>query len=154
MKQKIRTRLIPEKGLDLEPKYIKESEVDTDFTRTMAHVVGQTGLQSIIIRATSDGRLLVASAGTANEIYVVEQGNAPDAYNAGSTYDQADAIFCTDLLIETFAATISFRDVNGNWGDDKALPVGAYSIDFIQYGIRIQNRVGAAVSAYEITLYR
>ena len=153
MKQKCRSVLIPEIGLSVEPEFIKEFEVDTDFTRALAHVAGQTGGRSILIKATSDGRLLVAAAGTSMEIYAVENGNAPDAYNAGSTFEFVAAQYVTDLLIETFGATISFRNAAGVWGDNKALPVGAYSIDLIHYGVRIQNRVALSVCAYEITTY-
>ncbi len=153
-KQKIRTVLIPEIGLTLEPEFIDEFEVSTEFIRSLSHVVGQTGNRSIIIKATSDGRLLVAAAGTSMEIYHVEDGNAPNAYNAGSTYEQADAIYTTDILVEDFAAEISFRNLAGIWGDDKTIPVGLASIDFIHYGIRIQNRVAASVAVYEFTFYR
>lgn len=153
-KQKIRTILIPEIGLQLEPEFIAEFEVNTEFTRAIAHVAGQTANRSIMIRATSDGRLLVAAAGTSMEIYHVETGNAPDAYNAGSTFEQANAIYTTDILIEDFAAEISFRNLAAVWGDEKIIPVGFASIDFIHYGIRIQNRGAGDVAAYQITFYR
>jgi len=152
--QKIRTILIPELGLDVEPGFVSEAEISTEFGRNLSHVVGQTGRRSILIKATSDGRLLVAAAGASMEIYAVENGAAPDAYNAGSTYAFADAQYVTDILIETNDATISFRNAALVWGDDKAIPVGAVSIDFIHYGIRIQNRVALAISDYEITTYR
>lgn len=154
MLQKIRTILIPEIGLELEPEYLNEFEIGTEFSRTLAHIVAQTGSRSIVLKATSDGRLLVAAAGTANEIYAVKKGNAPDDYNAGSTLESVEAIYTTDFIIETFDATVSFRNAAGDWGSDKALPVGGYSIDFIHYGVKIQNRVGASVSVYEITTYR
>jgi len=153
--QKVRSILIPEIGLDLEPKFVTEFEVSTDFTRTLAHVVGRTGNRSIIIKATSDGRLLVAAAGTSMEIYAVEgELAAPDAYDAGSTFEQILPMYVTDILVETNDGTISFRNQAGVWGDDIALPVGFHSKDFIHYGIRFQNRVGAAVARYEIVMYR
>ncbi len=152
--QKLRTVLIPEKGLKLEPEFISEYEVSSEFQRAISHLAAMTGDRSIMLKASSDGRLLVASAGTASEVYAVENGNAPDAYNAGSTFEFAVAQYTTDLLIETFGATISFRNAAGVWGDDKALPVGMASIDFIHYGVRIQNRVALSVCVYEITTYR
>ncbi len=152
--QKIRSILIPEIGLDVEPPFIQESEISTTFSRVIAHLAARFGNRSIMIRGTSDGRLLVAAAGTSMEVYDVENGNAPDAYNAGNTYEQAQAIYTTDILVETFASTISFRNAAGVWGDDKAVPVGFTSIDFIHYGIRIQNRVALSVAVYEFTLYR
>jgi len=152
--QKIRTILIPEAGLDLEPRDVIEAEVSTTFSRVFAHLVGKGPNSGVLIRSTTDGRLHVAWAGTSMEIYAVENGNAPDAYNAGSTYDSVNAIYTTDILVETFGSTISFRNVAGIYGDDKALPVGMHSIDFIHYGIRIQNRVAFSVCVYEITTYR
>ena len=152
--QKIRSILIPELGLDVEPEFVSEAEISTEFGRNISHIAAQTGRRSILIKATSDGRLLVAASGTAMEVYAVENGNAPDAYNAGSTYGFVEAQYVTDILVETFGATISWRNAAGVWGDNKALPVGAYSYDFIHYGIRIQNRVALSVCVYEITTYR
>ena len=154
IKQKIRSILIPEIGLEVEPEFVQESEVNNIFTRAISHLAARFGTRSILLKATSDGRLLVASSGTSAEIYNVENGNGPDAYNAGSTFESEFAIFTTDILIEDFDATISFRNAAGVWGDDKQLLVGVNSIDFIHYGIRIQNRVALSVSAYEITNYR
>ncbi|MBA7548028.1 hypothetical protein ES705_40474 [subsurface metagenome] len=154
MKQKIKTIIIPEAGFDLVPPHVTESEVDTDFIRALAHIIAQSPSGSVALRCTTDGRLHVAVAGVSYEIYVVENGNAPDAYDVGSTYESANAQYVTDFLIETFGATISFRNAAGVWGGGKALPVGFHSIEFINYGVRIQNRVGASVCEYEITTYR
>ncbi|GAI17752.1 unnamed protein product, partial [marine sediment metagenome] len=117
--------------------------------------VGRTGKRSIIIKATPDGRLHVAAAGTSMEIYGVEgELAAPDNYDAGSTFEQVNAIYVTDILVELNDGTISFRNAAGDWGDNIALPMGFHSKDLIHYGIRFQNRVGAAVARYEIVMYR
>ena len=155
MTQKGKSVLIPEIGLEVEPEFVKEYEIDTNFSRVLAHLVGRTGSRSIILKATSDGRLHVAYSGTSFETYIVEMEAAtPDAFDAGSTHIQLLPIYLTDILIETNDATIQFYNVNGVWGDNISLPVGFHSKDFIHYGIRIQNRVGAAVGRYEITMYR
>jgi len=153
MVQKLKTPLIPEQGIDMSPRDVMESDIDTDFNRSLSHVVGQGPRGSVALRCTSDGRLKVATASSACEIYSVENGNAPNAYDAPNTFEFANAQYVTDIFIETNEATISFRDAAGAWGDDKALPLGVASIDFIHYGIRIQNRVPAAIAAYEITIY-
>jgi len=153
-KQKIRSVLVPELGLNLEPEYVKELEIGTDFSRTLSHLVGQTGSRSIVIRATSDGRLMVAAAATAMEVYLVETGAAPDAFNAGSTFVQVNAIYSTDILIELNDLTIQFRNQAGVWGDNISCPVGFRAFDFIHYGIRVQNRVALAIGDYEIAMYR
>ena len=152
--QKIRSVLIPEIGLDVEPEFVQESEINNIFSRTIAHIAVRFGDRSIMVKGTSDGRVHVASSGSSMELYSVEDGNAPDAYNAGSTYESAEAIYTTDILVETFDATISFRNAAGVWGDGKSLLVGTASIDFMHYGIRIQNRVALSVAEYEITQYR
>ncbi len=155
MDQIIKSILLPELGLDLSPEFIKEFKVGTDFSRVLAHVVGRVGNRSIIIRATTDGRLHVAAAGTSMEVYDVEgEIAAPNAYDAGSTFEQLLPMYVTDILVETNDGTISFRNVAGVWGDDIALPVGFHSKDLIHYGIRFQNRVAAAVARYEIVMYR
>ena len=155
MDQKGKTVLIPEIGLELEPEFIKEFIIGTDFSRVVAHMAVRTGNRSIMVKGTSDGRVHVASAGTSMEVYNVEgELVAPDIYDAGSTFEQVLPIYCTDILIETNDGTISFRDLNGNWGDDIALPVGFHSKDFIHYGIRFQNRVALALARYEIVMYR
>ncbi len=153
-KQKIRSILLPELGLNVEPAFVNEALIETDFIRAIAHLAGRVGERSILINATSDGRLQVAHSGSSMEIYNVENGTAPDAYNAGSTFESTEALFTTDIMVETFDATISFRNAAGIWGDNKALLIGVSSIDFLHYGIRIQNRVGGSAAVYEITTYR
>lgn len=152
--QKVKSILIPEIGLDVVPESVVEAEISTDFSRTLAHLAARTGNRSILIKATTDGRLLVASGGTAYEIYDVEDGDAPDAYDAPNTYEQTEAWYVTDIIVETFAAEVSFRDSEANWGGDIYLPVGAYSIDLVHYGMRVQNHVALSVAAYWFTVYR
>ena len=106
-----------------------------------------------MINGTTDGRLHVAAAGTAMEIYVVETGGALGAYTAGNTFEQAEAFYVTDIFVETNEAEISFRNQAGVWGDDKAVPIGYMSIDLIHYGMRIRNR-GVGNADYEFTIFR
>lgn len=152
--QKIKTILIPEIGLDLQPKDVVEAEVSTDFSRTFAHLVGKGYNSGVLIRATSDGRLYVATAGVAFEVYAVENGTSLDAFNALHTYEQVHGQLVTDILIETHPAIISFRNQAHVWGDEKAIPVGVVSIDLVHYGIRVRNRNAGDNSVYEITMYR
>lgn len=151
--QKIKTILLPEVGLDLEPPDVIKAEVSTDFTRSFAYVVGKGADSGILIRSTPDGRLYVAAAGTSMAVYSVESGDAEAAYAAADTYEFTEAQYVTDILIEENDATVSFRDALGDWGDNKSIPVGAVSIDLIHYGIKVQNR-NAGVADYEITTYR
>ena len=153
-KQKLKTPLIPESGLDLDPKYIMESEILTDFIRALTHLVAQGPSESVLLKCTSDGRLLVVTAGIAYEVYGVENGTAADAFTAPNTYDQAVAQHVTDMLVETHPAIVSFRDVGGTYGDEKRVPVGFSSIDLVHYGMRIRNRNAGFNAVYEFTIYR
>lgn len=153
VKQKLKTPLIPESGIELDPKYIMESEVSTDFIRVLAHIIAQGPGNSVALRCSSDGRLLVASSGGAFEIYAVHAGVAAAAYNAGDTFDQVEAQYVTDILVENNPAVVSFRNEAGVYGNDKVVPVGFMSIDLVHYGMRIRNRL-AGLATYEFTIYR
>lgn len=154
MKQKIKTILIPEAGLDLSPPSVVKASVETDFIRAFAHMVGKGNQGGVLIRSTSDGRLHVAQAGTSMETYVVEGGTAANAFTGGNTYDQVNAFYATDLLIETHPAIVAFRDQAGVYGNEKIIPVGMHSIDLIHYGMRIRNRNAGFNAVYEFTIYR
>ncbi|MBA7591542.1 hypothetical protein ES708_33701 [subsurface metagenome] len=151
--QKVKSILIPEIGLDVVPESVIESEITTDFSRTISHLAVRTGKRSVLVTGTSDGKIHSAAAGTSMEIYLVESGDAPAAYDAGSTFEQENAIYVTDFLIETQDATVQFRNMARDWGDPVSLPVGFHSKDFIHYGVRIQDRL-AAGCIYEIVMYR
>ncbi len=153
-KQKIRTVLIPESGITLEPEFIRESSVGTDFSRVFAHVVGKGSDSGVLIKSTSDGSLHVVSAGVPFEIYLVYSGGCLDAFAALNTEEFTNAFNVTDFLIETFPCIISFRNLAGTWLPEKILPVGYHSIDFIHYGFRLRNRIGGSNSDYEVTVYR
>ena len=153
-KQKVKTVLIPESGVDFEPRGVIESLIDTDFVRALSHIVGLAPGGPVVLRATSGGDLRVATVGIAYEVYDVNAGAAPNAYDVPNTFLYVDAQYVTDVLVEDFGATIQFRDRLGNWGDGKTLPVGFYSFDYIHFGMRIQNRVALSVSNYEFTTYR
>lgn len=152
--QKVKTILIPEIGLDLSPEFIEQSVVSPDFSRVFAHLIGKADARGILIRATSDGSLRVVSAGVPFESLIVFSGLGDAAYIAANIKEYTPAYNVTDFLIETHPCKISFRNLQGDWLDDKSLPVGYHSIDFIHYGVKIKNRSGANQTAYEITVYR
>lgn len=152
--QKIKTILIPEIGLDLEPEFILQAEVSPNFIRVFSHLIGKAEDRGILIRATSDGSLRVVSAGVPFEIYIVFSGTGSDDYTAPNIKEYTDAYNVTDFLIETHPSVISFRNREGSWLPDKALPVGYHSIDFIHYGFRIKNRNEGNNTVFEITPYR
>lgn len=153
-KQKIKTVLIPEDGLSLSPPFVQESLVDTNFIRAFAHLVGKADDKGILIRATSDGSLRVVSAGVPFESYLVFSGTGNAAYIVANIKEYTVAYNVTDFLIATHPAKVSFRNLQGDWLQDKLLPVGFHSIDFIHYGIKIKNAAGANNVVYEITSYR
>jgi len=153
-KQKIKTVLIPELGLDLSPEFIEQSVVSPDFIRAFAHLVGKADDRGILIRATSDGSLRVVSAGVPFESYIVVSGISANLnYVAPHIFEYDVAYNVTDFLIETYPAIFSFRNLQGVWLQDKTLPVGMHSIDFIHYGFRIK-KTAAGNTKYETTFYR
>ncbi len=152
--QKIRTNLIPESGLTLQPSFVQESSVSTDFSRVFAHLIAKGANSGVLIRSTSDGSLHVVSAGVPFEIYLVYSGGCLDAFAALNTEEFTDAYAVSDFLIETFPCIISFRNLAGTWLPEKVLPVGYHSIDFIHYGFRLRNRNAGSNSDYEVTVYR
>jgi len=152
--QKVNTILIPEVGLNLEPDFIQEVKVSSDFSRVFAHLVGKGGSSGVLIKSTSDGSLHVVSAGVPFEAYLVYAGTGADAFSAPNTEEFATAYAVTDFLIETHPAIISFRNLAGAWLPEKVLPVGYHSIDFIHYGFRIRNRNAGDNTIYEITVYQ
>jgi len=152
--QKIGTVLIPEHGLILSPEFIEQSFVSPNFSRVFAHLIAKADDRGILIRATSDGSLHVVSAGVPFETYIVFSGTGNQNYIAGNTKEYTVAYNVTDFLIETHPAKISFRNSQGVWLQDKSLPVGMHSIDFIHYGVKIKNRSGSNNTVYEITVFR
>lgn len=138
----------------MSPPFVGQANVETEFTRVFAYLVGKGPHGGVLIRSTSDGREHVAAAGTSMEVYVVEDGTAANAFAAGNTYDQANAFYVTDILVETNPAIVSFRDQAGIYGAEKIIPVGVASIDLIHYGMRIRNRNAGFNSVYEFTIYR
>ncbi|MBA7656579.1 hypothetical protein ES703_64505 [subsurface metagenome] len=152
--QKIKTPLIPEHGLKLSPEFIEQSVVSPDFIRAFCHLVGKSDDRGILIRATSDGSLRVVSAGVPFESYLIYSLTGNDNYIAANTKESTLAYNVTDFLIETHPVKFSFRNLQGIWLQDKILPVGFHSIDFIHYGFRLKNRTGSSNFAAEITIYR
>lgn len=152
--QKINTTLIPESGLNLSPEFVQQANVSIDFSRVFAHLVGKGSNSGVLIRATADGSLIVSTAGVPFNSYVTSAGIAGDAFAAGDTFEFGVIYNVTDFLIETFPAIISFQNHAAAWLPEKILPVGFYSIDLINYGIRIRNRNAGDNSVYSITSYR
>ena len=151
--QKIKTVLIPELGLELDPEFIQQSVVSPDFSRVFAHLIGKAADRGILIKATSDGSLHVVSAGVPFEHYLIAKGTClTEDYVAPHILESDDACNVTDFLIELFPGLVSFRNAQGTWLEDKTLPVGMHSIDFIHYGVRIKSTETGNVK-YEITCY-
>jgi len=152
--QKIHTVLIPEIGLDLSPEFIEQTIVTPDFIRAFCHLVGKSDDRGILIRATSDGSLRVVSAGVPFEEYLILSGTSANLnYVSPHIFEYNIAYNVTDFLIESSPGIISFRNKQGVWLQDKSIPVGMHSIDFIHYGIRIKKTAAGNVK-YEFTIYR
>lgn len=152
--QKIKTILIPEIGLELDPEFIQQSVVNPDFIRSFSYLVGKADARGVLIRATSDGSIRIVSAGVPFEIYLVHSGTGSDDYTTPNTKEYTDSYSVSDFLIETHPSVISFRNLEGYWLPDKVLPVGYHSIEFIHYGFKIKNRNAGDNTSFEVTIYR
>lgn len=154
MDQNLRSIIIPEIGLNLDPPTIREIHVATDFIRAISHLAAKGTTTAVMLRCTTAGALHVAGTGTANEIYACEEGTAADSYTAPNTYAFTNAVNVIDILIETFGALVSFQDSGSLWGDDKRIPVGFFSFDLVANGIKIRNRTPGSNAVYQVTTFR
>lgn len=144
-----------EESIDLSPQDIREFVVSNEVQRTLAHLIGRTAMgDRKPVEITDDRRLKVVSAGAGYEEYGTESGSASDTYAAADTYEFSDNYLLFDILIESNDAEISFQNVKGQWLDDIVLTTGFHSLEFIGYGIRIQNRTAGNTAGYNLTYYR
>ena len=108
-----------------------------------------------LVQDIHDGTVeLVIASAVAYNTYEIYTGTGADTYNEPNSRDLPVSYTRFDFLIENFAAHISFKMGNGEWGGDISLVAGMHSIDFNSNGIRIKNRVLGSNCVYEITTYR
>ena len=85
--------------------HVRKWFVDNVFKRTLAHLIGWTGTHSVMIRATSDGRLRVTTevigtaVGTYAQVTVGAAATLIKAANADRTSLAIQCVAATDLWI-------------------------------------------------------
>ena len=150
--QKIKTILYPIVGLDLEPSTPEDPNVMIrgDLQPSLSFLVVKGTNGTILVEGTDDGSIKVADTGSGNSLYEVETGTAADVYDAGDTFEYAEARASWDFKLDTTPADISFQNSSGGWGSDIWLPAGNISIDFVAYGVKIQNHTASDNTVYQI----
>ena len=147
--QRVKTLLLPEKGLTLEPETPKDLFVSPETIRTFAWLFANDGANLRLLQCTDAGALHVADTGSGLSLVEVDSGTANDAYDAGDTFLYAAAKSKVWIVIETYGATIKFYDQNGAFMDEFSLPVGVAEFDVSTRGGAIQNRTAGQNCVYQ-----
>ena len=150
--QKIKTLLFPVLGLDLEPPAPSgEVRIEGNVQPSIAFLVGKGTNGSVLIEATDDGSMKVASSGAGLDTYEVFSGNAADAAAALAVSDQSARL---DLVLATYSLDLAFQKSDGSWLGDIVLAPGTYSFDFSFKAVRINNTVAGSTCVYQIIAWR
>jgi hypothetical protein len=152
--QRIKTRLYPISGLDVEPDFVADLYIDDRIQRTMGYLLARTDNGSVLVEGTSAGAIKVADIGSGFEAYEVETGTAADTYTGGNTYEYTDARASWDLKLDSTSADISFQNAAGSWGGNIWLNAGTASIDVSAYGIKIKNHTSGDNTVYQIVSWK
>jgi len=145
--------LIPE---ELRPQ---PSQVRRWFTRNVLQgvwglVFGWTEQKPVVLKARSDGVLVVADMGAGFETYEVFKGTGLDIYDPTNTFTPAARGARWDILIKTYDAVVSFKDKTDlQWLPDMEMPIGFHSIDVVSSSIRIKNKTAGNDCVFEIVVY-
>lgn len=104
------------------PEKIRELKMETDLIRTVSSLAGYRENASVLIRASSDGRLLVATSGTGYDEYTVTNVVTADALSAavdlGKVYSELD------IMVENNDVVLQFAGSNQIFGGDVIIPKG------------------------------
>lgn len=153
--QRIRTRLWPIIGLELEPDF-PEGEVDlgTDLPLSLSLLAARSPAGTILVRATSAGALITTTTPPVHTHYEQVAGTADSSFSALNTYT-----WPTPRAHFTFQGTgadciIQMQLQPGVWGGDLELKDGDvidYSLQI--YGFRVKANEEGQTSYYLITLW-
>lgn len=155
IQQEIKQVSLKNEDLILSPEFLREAYTTNRYQRALSLAMGWTGDRVKFLRCMTTGVLKTAPVATGLEEYTVETGICIDAYHADDTFAYSSPYSRWDILIENKDAVISFRNKpNTDWGDDMVLTVGWHSLDMVNYGIRLHNRVNGELSTYQVVPYR
>jgi hypothetical protein len=144
--------LMPEE-LAPHPTEVRRWGTSNKIQYVLGLLMGWTGKQPKLLRATSAGILKVAPTGVGYEHNEVKAGNAPDAYGAAIAFT---AVCSTvDVFIWDFAALIS-RSPDGLAfdADIELIANSMYSFDAATLSFKVMNKVALSVARYQIIGWR
>jgi len=136
--QKIQEPLFLE-ALGFSPEFIENYFVSNLVQRTLSHLVGQGDVRAVPIRATGDGRLMVAIAAAGYEHnYTVAKFACTDSY-AIKIFPQVMARI--DITTWNFGIIIQRRPyAEAGWEGEIEIPPNAfYSFDCSSQAIQVKN---------------
>jgi len=135
------------------------SQVRRWFSRNILQGVwgilfGWTGKKPVVLKARTDGVLVVADMGAGFETYEVFKGTGTDTYDATNVFTPASKGARWDILIKNYDAVVSFKDKTGlQWLSDMEMPVGFHSVDIVSSSVRIKNKNAGYYTMFEIVTY-
>ena len=153
--QRLRTRLWPIIGLDLEPEFPEgELALGQDIPLQLALLSAQSPGGTIMLRATSAGALITTSTPPVHTHYEQVRGDLPADFNEANTY-----VWTTPRSHFTYrspqqASVIQLQLQPGVWGGDIYLAAGTVIDYAIQiYGFRCQGDEVESGDYWLITLW-
>lgn len=131
------------------PGYVSKFFISNLVQRTLAHLVGWTGIQSIMLRCTSAGVLKTAEVGTGFEYNDTKRGFTEDTWSADVIFDEK----VSRIDIWVFDNAMSFKRANELevYNDDIELEAGqTYSFDCVTSKIAVKSRDPGLSAKYQI----
>lgn len=155
LQQKIKQVSLKNEDLLLEPEFLREIYTSNFYRRNISLLEGWSGDRSKLLRCTIGGVLKTAPVATGLEEYKSATDTLSDNDFHEAIRDDVTPYARWDILIETKDAIVSFRNKpNTDWSDEIILTVGWHSLDMVNNGIQIKNRVAGQNTTYQITSYR
>lgn len=153
MKQILKTIMIPEEGLVLEPESVQEVLVETDIIRAFAYLFGKSGDKRVSLECTLGGILKVTSTGTIFEDNEGFAGTAADAWSAALGLTGVPQYL--EIWTRTFGMEVQ-RSTDGIVYQDAIwLEVNSYyEINASTMELRIRNAVPGSNATYRIQCWR
>lgn len=149
IRQRVNAILWPILGLNLEPETPQGDDIylGEDLPVRLAFLAGKAATGSVLVEATADGALKVASTGSGLEAVEVKAGNATD-----SATDLALASDFTRLSVEVndFGLDLAFEFTGGSYSSDLVLATGYWEFDLSAVDVRISNATAGETCAYKI----
>lgn len=134
------------------PQTIRRWFVSNIFSRTFAQILGWTGSKNVLLAASEAGYLKTISTGTTFEHNKISAGNAPNAW--GAAIDLGRICPRIDIFIENNKIQIQRSLDDIIYDDIFDVPANFfYSIDCDTRYIKVQNKVPAAIAAYQFMAF-